>query len=216
MWRVGRVKFVGRHLPVQRILMCWLWRATGRFWRMSKPEPPKLLILGGTREAADLALQADVRWGSSLTVITSLAGRTAAPAEIAGQVRSGGFGGADAMAAYLETENIAAVIDATHPFAAQISANAAAAFAPENPSPIEMANRLADGVPADCVLCNELAVSREPVVKLARVETPLERRFELRPQRHRAFSVKGHGILRRHRDDVRVMFIRTSVQTDST
>ena len=107
--------------------MCWLWRATGRFWRMSKTEPPKLLILGGTREAADLALQADVRWGSSLTVITSLAGRTAAPAEIAGQVRSGGFGGADAMAAYLQTENIAAVVDATHPFASQISANAAAA-----------------------------------------------------------------------------------------
>lgn len=96
---------------------------------MSKPERPKLLILGGTREAADLARQASLCWGDSLTVITSLAGRTTAPAGIAGQVRIGGFGGADAMAAYLQTENITAVIDATHPFAAQISANAATACA---------------------------------------------------------------------------------------
>lgn len=107
--------------------MCWLWRAMGRCWRMSPPDRPKLLILGGTREAAILAREAEARWGDSLTVITSLAGRTAAPAGISGQVRSGGFGGTDAMAAYLESENIAVVIDATHPFAAQISANAAAA-----------------------------------------------------------------------------------------
>lgn len=96
---------------------------------MSMPKRPKLLILGGTRDAATLAREAVSRWGAELDVMTSLAGRTVAPAEIAGQVRTGGFGGADAMAAYLTAGGVTAVIDATHPFAAQISHNAERACA---------------------------------------------------------------------------------------
>src|SRR6185312_10607303 len=57
----------------------------------------------------------------------SLAGRTAEPLPQAVPVRRGGFGGADGLAAYLRAERIAALIDATHPYAAVISANAARA-----------------------------------------------------------------------------------------
>lgn len=55
----------------------------------------------------------------------SLAGRTAAPAAMPVPVRVGGFGGAEGLAAYLKTERIDALIDATHPFAATMSTNAA-------------------------------------------------------------------------------------------
>jgi precorrin-6A/cobalt-precorrin-6A reductase len=85
----------------------------------------RLLILGGTGEAAALArtLVEAGEW----EVTTSLAGRTRAPAALPGAVRIGGFGGADGLAAYLRAERIDRVIDATHPFAATMSANAAAA-----------------------------------------------------------------------------------------
>ena len=88
-------------------------------------EPTRVLILGGTAEAAGLAraLSEDAR----VAAITSLAGRTRAPAELPGEVRVGGFGGPDALAAYLRREGIDLVIDATHPFAARISRNAARA-----------------------------------------------------------------------------------------
>ena len=55
----------------------------------------------------------------------SLAGRTAEPLPQAVPVRSGGFGGADGLAAYLRAERIDALVDATHPYAGIISANAA-------------------------------------------------------------------------------------------
>lgn len=84
-----------------------------------------VLILGGTAEAAALSHALAARPGRR--VITSLAGRTRATQELAGEVRSGGFGGADGLAAYLREAGIAAVIDATHPFAAEITANAVAA-----------------------------------------------------------------------------------------
>jgi precorrin-6A/cobalt-precorrin-6A reductase len=87
----------------------------------------RLLILGGTGEAAALA-QALVEVGD-WDVTTSLAGRTRAPAALPGTVRIGGFGGADGLAAYLQAERIDRVVDATHPFAATMSANAAAACA---------------------------------------------------------------------------------------
>ncbi len=57
----------------------------------------------------------------------SLAGRTAAPAALPVPVRSGGFGGVAGLADYLTAERIGALIDATHPYAAVISANAAQA-----------------------------------------------------------------------------------------
>lgn len=87
-----------------------------------------LLILGGTAEAAALAAAAP-RLAPHLAVTTSLAGRTEHPAAIAGRVRIGGFGGSEGLARYLAAERVDLVIDATHPFAAQISAQAAAACA---------------------------------------------------------------------------------------
>lgn len=86
-----------------------------------------VLILGGTKEAADLAERL-VATGN-MRVVTSLAGRTRAPEIPAGETRIGGFGGADGLAAYLRKERIDLVVDATHPFAATISGNAAAAVA---------------------------------------------------------------------------------------
>lgn len=79
-------------------------------------------MLGGTAEARQLAaaLVAD-----GLDVETSLAGRVAAPRLPVGRVRIGGFGGAAGLAAYLRRVDV--VVDATHPFAAGISANAAEA-----------------------------------------------------------------------------------------
>jgi precorrin-6A/cobalt-precorrin-6A reductase len=85
----------------------------------------RILILGGTTEARQLAGRLTTRAGLNVTV--SLAGRTAAPAAQPVPVRIGGFGGADGLADYLREEKIDVFIDATHPYAATISANAAAA-----------------------------------------------------------------------------------------
>ena len=89
----------------------------------------RLLILGGTTEAANLAEATCARFGDRLAVITSLAGRTRHPAAVAGALRVGGFGGAAALAIWLGAENIAMVVDATHPYAERISANARRACA---------------------------------------------------------------------------------------
>jgi precorrin-6A/cobalt-precorrin-6A reductase len=85
-----------------------------------------ILILGGTAEARELA-SALVATGED--VLTSLAGRVNRPALPVGRVRIGGFGGVDGLSAFLTANRIRAVVDASHPFAAQISANAAAAGA---------------------------------------------------------------------------------------
>jgi len=82
-----------------------------------------ILILGGTREAADLAAEF-VRDHPDWRVVTSLAGRTKEPGPVTGEVRSGGFGGAEGLAAYLRAEGVTRLIDASHPFARQISENA--------------------------------------------------------------------------------------------
>ena len=89
--------------------------------------PERLLLLGGTHEAAELAraLDGDPR----VEAITSLAGRTRRPAALPGALRRGGFGGAGGLEAYLRREGIDAVVDATHPYADAISAHAAAACA---------------------------------------------------------------------------------------
>jgi precorrin-6A/cobalt-precorrin-6A reductase len=87
----------------------------------------RVLLLGGTGEARRLA---GLLAGSSVVeVISSLAGRTSDPALPPGRTRTGGFGGADGLAAWLAAEHIGAVIDATHPFAAAITAAAATASA---------------------------------------------------------------------------------------
>lgn len=84
----------------------------------------RLLVLGGTTEARELAAVLDE---AGLPVISSLAGRVARPRLPVGEVRVGGFGGPDALARWLTEHGIAAVVDATHPFAERISASAAAA-----------------------------------------------------------------------------------------
>lgn len=85
----------------------------------------RLLILGGTIEARRLAGRLAAR--GDLESILSLAGRTAAPAPQPVPVRIGGFGGAEGLAEYLRAQRIDALIDATHPYAATISHNAAQA-----------------------------------------------------------------------------------------
>jgi precorrin-6A/cobalt-precorrin-6A reductase len=85
----------------------------------------RILILGGTAQARRLAQRLAPR--SDLAVTLSLAGRTGSPAAQGVPVRIGGFGGVQGLADYLSRERIEALIDATHPYAARISANAARA-----------------------------------------------------------------------------------------
>lgn len=85
----------------------------------------KLLILGGSGEA--FALDKALSENTAIEAITSLAGRTSLPRKPIGPYRTGGFGGVEGLSAYITREKIDAVIDATHPFASRITANAAAA-----------------------------------------------------------------------------------------
>ena len=87
--------------------------------------PLRLLILGGTGEAARLA--ARLAGAEDLAVISSLAGRTTRPRLPDGIVPTGGFGGAAGLAAYLRQEHVDVVVDATHPFATRITAAAVTA-----------------------------------------------------------------------------------------
>ena len=77
-----------------------------------------ILILGGTVEARALAAGLA---GAGSAVLTCLAGRVREPTLPVGSVRIGGFGGVDGLVAFLRTQGIRAMVDATHPFAAQIS-----------------------------------------------------------------------------------------------
>lgn len=81
-----------------------------------------ILILGGTAEARAIAgrLAGDAR----LRVTSSLAGRTESPVLPAGEVRIGGFGGPSGLAGWMRGHDVDLLVDATHPFAARISANA--------------------------------------------------------------------------------------------
>ncbi|SEB01690.1 cobalt-precorrin-6A reductase [Rubrimonas cliftonensis] len=85
---------------------------------------PRLLILGGTTEATTLA-QAVAAAG--LDGVVSLAGRVARPARQPLPVRVGGFGGVEGLAGHLRDGGFTHLVDATHPFAARMSANAVAA-----------------------------------------------------------------------------------------
>ena len=82
----------------------------------------RVLILGGTTEALESAERLSA--AGQITVITSMAGVTRNPRLPAGENRTGGFGGVSGLTAYLDAEDIDAVLDATHPFAAQISRHA--------------------------------------------------------------------------------------------
>jgi precorrin-6A/cobalt-precorrin-6A reductase len=82
----------------------------------------RILLLGGTSEARALA----ARLHPDVDVISSLAGRVPEPALPVGEVRVGGFGGVDGMRRWLSVAGVDAVVDATHPYAATITAHAAA------------------------------------------------------------------------------------------
>jgi precorrin-6A/cobalt-precorrin-6A reductase len=85
----------------------------------------RVLLLGGTAEARALA----ARLYPDVDVISSLAGRVPDPALPEGPVRIGGFGGEAGLRDWLTTHDVDCVVDATHPFAATITAHAAAACA---------------------------------------------------------------------------------------
>jgi precorrin-6A/cobalt-precorrin-6A reductase len=85
----------------------------------------RVLLLGGTAEARALAKTLHPR----VDIVSSLAGRVPDPALPVGAVRIGGFGGTDGLKRWLQDERIDAVIDATHPFAATMTAHAAGACA---------------------------------------------------------------------------------------
>ena len=83
-----------------------------------------MLLLGGTAEARELAVLLEA---AGVDFVSSLAGRVARPRLPVGAVRIGGFGGVPGLTRHLEEDGVAAVVDATHPFAEGMSANAIAA-----------------------------------------------------------------------------------------
>ncbi|WHM35457.1 cobalt-precorrin-6A reductase [Streptomyces sp. BPTC-684] len=85
---------------------------------------PHALILGGTAEARALATALTA---TGMRVTTSLAGRVAEPRALPGELRTGGFGGAEGLARWMREHHVTALLDATHPFAHRISENAAEA-----------------------------------------------------------------------------------------
>jgi precorrin-6A/cobalt-precorrin-6A reductase len=87
----------------------------------------RVLILGGTTEARQLAEVLVER--ADVHVVTSLAGRVRDPRHPPGELRIGGFGGVDGLARWIAEHHIDAVVDATHPFAARMTAHAVAAAA---------------------------------------------------------------------------------------
>jgi precorrin-6A/cobalt-precorrin-6A reductase len=85
----------------------------------------KVLVLGGTTEAVDIARRLAAL--SPGAVIYSLAGRTRTPTLPDCAIRIGGFGGIDGLARFIVDEAVAVLIDATHPYAAQMTRHAAVA-----------------------------------------------------------------------------------------
>jgi precorrin-6A/cobalt-precorrin-6A reductase len=84
----------------------------------------RVLVLGGTGEARRLAAALVAEGGD---VLTSLAGRVAEPVLPEGEVRIGGFGGVEGLVEWLQSNPVHAVVDATHPFAAVMTASSAQA-----------------------------------------------------------------------------------------
>ena len=81
----------------------------------------RILLLGGVTEALAIARTL------GRPHIYSLAGVGRVPTDLTCQVRVGGYGGADGLAQFVRAEGISLILDATHPYAAQISHNAAQA-----------------------------------------------------------------------------------------
>ncbi|MGO4333370.1 cobalt-precorrin-6A reductase [Labrys sp. KB_33_2] len=83
---------------------------------------PHVLLLGGTSEASALARLLAAR--PDIPAMVSLAGRTINPIEPPIAYRIGGFGGVEGLCAFLDEHAVTALVDATHPFAERMSANA--------------------------------------------------------------------------------------------
>jgi len=97
---------------------------TAKVFELGPAMPKKIVILGGTTEARKLANLLVDTYGKTLCVVTSLAGRTANPRLPKSGIREGGFGGVDGLITYLRNVKPDLLIDATHPYAAEISAHA--------------------------------------------------------------------------------------------
>src|SRR5205814_1560328 len=112
----GTLKYLRRH-PVPRLTIA------GGFAKIAKLAQGHLDLHSSRSrlDAAALARSALSRLGDSMAVTTALAGRTRHPGPIPGQVRIGGFGGPAGLAAYMMGQAVDRLIDATHPFAAEIS-----------------------------------------------------------------------------------------------
>ncbi|PTM88809.1 cobalt-precorrin-6A reductase [Dietzia psychralcaliphila] len=89
--------------------------------RIPAAAPGRILVLGGTGEARRLA---DLMVAAGLDVVTSLAGKVSRPRLPRGEVLTGGFGGTEGLITWLRAHDVSAVIDATDPFSAEISASA--------------------------------------------------------------------------------------------
>lgn len=149
--------------------------------------PRNILILGGTTEASALAAALAGR-GDRATL--SYAGRVASPRVQPVPTRSGGFGGIPGLSGYLRREGITHLVDATHPFAAQMSANAAAAAAatgtafialvrpPWRPGPGDEWTRAADVAAAAAMLAGP---PRHVFLALGRLHVAA---FAAQPQHH--------------------------------
>ncbi|MEM8877838.1 MAG: precorrin-6A/cobalt-precorrin-6A reductase, partial [Pseudomonadota bacterium] len=85
----------------------------------------RILILGGTGDARKLAQR--LAESPDYAVIYSVAGTTTSPLLPDCEVRHGGFGGVEGLASFLESNSVRLLVDATHPYAAQMSSNAAKA-----------------------------------------------------------------------------------------
>lgn len=84
----------------------------------------KVLLLGGTAEARALAVRLEQ---AGVSFVSSLAGRVSRPRLPVGEVRVGGFGGAEGLAAYVRENRVTVIVDATHPFAVTMTDHACAA-----------------------------------------------------------------------------------------
>ncbi len=105
---------------------------------MAARDSKRILILGGTGEARRLA---PMLMDAGYSVVTSLAGVTSDPNLPQGEVRTGGFGGVEGLVEYIKAENIVAIVDATHPFAEQITRHGFEAAKQTNISYVRMERR---------------------------------------------------------------------------
>jgi precorrin-6A/cobalt-precorrin-6A reductase len=164
----------------------------------------RVLLLGGTGDALKIARQL----GPSH--VYSLAGLGKVPDDLACAVRVGGFGGSEGMARYVANEGIGLVIDATHPYAAQISANAVRASASANvpcwalrrPAWQPQAGDDWRGVDDWDALTAALASFRRPLFTLGR--EPLAHLDEIPP--HQFWTVR---CLEQHNDAARARILAT-------